>query len=168
MSFPVLARGVHATAALHFGALSRSWIPLLVIHLPAALDDDRPVNDFALWRLRGQGWGNPAQLLRGGDLDCLARASIDGALGDGALTVAYGGQVLFQGPVQRPAGWVGAVRTTGAVPVLLTTVAGAGDLTALARDGLLVGAWARLFHRGTGVADPAPPDLPTGDRGRFF
>ena len=156
MSALALTRGVHATAALHFGVLSRSWIPLLVIHLPAPLDDDHPVNDFALWRLRGQGWGNPAQLLRGGDLDCLARATIDGALSDGTVTVAYDGRILFQGPVDRPEGWTGAVRATGGVPVLLSTAHSPGDLTALARDGLLIGAWARLFHRGPGVADPTP------------
>ena len=154
MLSPVLVPPVFATAWMHFGVVRRSWMPLLSIQLPFALDDELPAAASPLRHLRAEGWVNPARLLRGADMDCRAPASIDGALHDGPITVGGAGLVLFHGSVDRSPPWIDAVRSAGGIAILISAAGETDDLSALARDGLVVAAHARLFHRGPMVTAP--------------
>ena len=98
--------------------------------------------------------------MRGAHLNAVARATVDGALLDGPVSIAGGGLMLYQGPLHRSPAWIDAVRAAGTVAVVATTLD--DDCSPHARDGEVLGAHGVLFHRSNTTAQPALPEPRTG------
>ena len=141
-----------ARVDLRYGELYRSWLPMIIVHLPAPEDDPWPALDPMLQHLRDVGWIHPGPILRGAHSPTATYAIVDGALQDGPVSVSGGGLMLYQGTLRRSPSWISAARSAGIVAVLVTTLS--NDEAPGARDGEVLAARGLLFHRSQRVPDP--------------
>ena len=152
---PHAPSAVSARIDLRYGLLYRTWLPLVIVRLPTPPIDTWPVLDPTLQRLRDTGWAHPDAVMRGAHINAVARATVDGALLDGPVSIAGGGLMLYQGILHRCPAWIDAVRAAGTVSVIATTLD--DDRSPTARDGEVLGAHGVLFHRGITVTGPTVP-----------
>lgn len=164
-SVPVMAIGdqdqVRAAALMHYtGATGAATAIMLVQFRPHAIAPAAHAGSFAaavLEQLRTAGWADPSPSFAGDPVSLPAAALVEGATGNGPVTVTALGEVMYEGPLHRPPGWAALVQAAGAVLVLagadrsLDDAAIAEDLTTLAAAGKVVAAYGRppnpLFRR---------------------
>lgn len=146
---------------MHYAGPSGTATAILLVQFrPHAIAPAAQAAPFAvslLRQLRTAGWVDPSPMFVGVAVDLPANALVEGAAGNGPVTVTAIGEVIYEGPVQRPLGWAGLVKAAGAVMVLvgadrsLDDDAVRGDLPALAAAGKVVAAYGRppnpLFRR---------------------
>lgn len=91
-------------------------------------------------------------MFSGGSVELPTIVLVEGATGAGPITVTAVGDVLYKGPIDRPAGWSALINGTGGVMVLVGAdrsldIAGVrDDLVGLVTAGKLVAAYGRTPH----------------------
>ena len=152
-----MAIGVHdqvrAAALVHYAYPSGTATAILLVqfrpHAIAPAAQARSIAGALIEQLRTAGWVDPSPIFAGDPVDPPAAALVEGATGEGSVTVTAIGEVIYEGPVHRPPGWAAHVRAAGAVLVLagadrsLDDAAVSNDLAALAATGKVVAARGR-------------------------
>ena len=144
---------VRALALMHVHGETEAVTAILLVQIrPHAIAPPAQAKQFGetlMMQLRAAGWIDPTPVLSGDQVDLPADALVEGATGDGPITVTAIGEVIYEGPVSRPPGWPGLVRATGAVMVLVGTdqsldrAVMRADLVALAAAGKVLAAYGR-------------------------
>lgn len=151
---------IRATAMLHHGAARQSFIALLLLqYRPQALARPRgaaQLADLLMAQFRGLGWESPLLMLRGGHLAAAGHIDVYGATDPASTRVTLthdGGDIAYQGPVDRDPLWCAMAANAGSIGVLvgadpaLDDLGAFEDLESLAEQGKLLAGNGRLQSR---------------------